>query len=575
MKKALQLTCKSCGIQFIYGIKQQEQDDTRHRKPPFLCHRCWVQWRDAQQARIEAEENEKERKKKEAEWQENQRIFEEKLKHWKTVPFDSLHTDERKTLFIIGNGFDLMHGVRSSYYSFRDSMGKSNPVREALESYFDVPDLWANLEDSLAHFDLNRMCNGYVMDTQLDIAEAYEEDAGVAEYFMAVERAVEPLQVIAVELPKKFQAWIDTLEVGTDERPLSHMFGNGAGRVLCFNYTEFPETLYHIQSANICYIHGCRKRVKKKSRERLILGHLPGLSDGAYEVEEGHIWKRNPRNRAMLQAAQDQAIQLAAEYDKMLTKRCSNIIRDKKAFFESLTDIQSIVVVGHSLSKVDWDYFSEVKKSVNKAESVKWYIGCHGLGGLNNLEELCVAGIVPRDSVIVFRTDGIRVKLNTRPQDMKTGSTKPDAKNRCLAVSADHAIVASAKGNIFSMKNGSAELLRLELHGSPSKAVFISNEKRLLLSVRGLNPAVYLFAAGTDGWHLVNELCPPGERAEVLNRRLRFVYVDDCKLSFVYNNRLCQYDLETGTLQKNIAARGMRLRRFEGEDIFSKIRPYT
>ena len=227
MKQAVQLPCESCGIQFIYGIKQQEQDNALRRKPPSLCHQCWVKWRDLQHARIEAEEKEKERKKKEAEWQENQRIFEDKLKDWKIVPLDSIHTDERNTLFIIGNGFDLMHGVRSSYYSFRDSMGKSNPVREALEDYFDVPDLWANLEDSLAHFDLNRMCNGYVMDAQLDIAEAYEEDAGAEEYFMAVEWAVEPLRVIALKLPKKFQAWIDTLEIGTAGRPLSHLFGNG------------------------------------------------------------------------------------------------------------------------------------------------------------------------------------------------------------------------------------------------------------------------------------------------------------------------------------------------------------
>ncbi|NMA64692.1 MAG: hypothetical protein GX957_00415, partial [Clostridiaceae bacterium] len=28
-----------------------------------------------------------------------------------------------KSLFIIGNGFDLMHGVKSSYYSFRDTLG--------------------------------------------------------------------------------------------------------------------------------------------------------------------------------------------------------------------------------------------------------------------------------------------------------------------------------------------------------------------------------------------------------------------------------------------------------------------
>lgn len=575
MKKAVLLTCKNCGVQFLYGIKQQEQDNTRHRKPPSLCHRCWGEWRDAKQARIEEEKNEKERKKKDAEWRENQRIFEEKLKNWKTMPLDSIHTDERKTLFIIGNGFDLMHGVRSSYYSFRDSMGKSNPVREALEDYFDVPDLWANLEDSLAHFDLNRMCNGYVMDAQLDIAEAYEEDAGAAEYFMAVEWAVEPLRVIAVELPNKFRAWIDTLEIGTDDRPLSHMFGNGAERVLCFNYTEFPETLYHIQPANICYIHGCRKKVKNKPRERLILGHLPGLSDGAYEVEEGRVWKRNPYNRAMVQTAQNHAIQLAAEYDKDLTKKCSDIICVKKAFFESLTDIQSIIVVGHSLSKVDWDYFSEVKQSVDKDENVKWYIGCHGLGDLKNLEELCAAGIVSRDSVIVFRTDGIRVKRNRALEEPRARSAKPKAKKRCLAVSADHAIVASANGNIFSIKSGSAELLRLELQGPPSKAVFISDEKRLLLSVRGLAPAVYLFGADADGWHLVNELCPPGEHTEILNRRLRFVFVDDCNLSFVYNNRLYQYDLETGTLQKNIAERGMCLRHFDGEDIFSKIRPYT
>ena len=314
--------------------------------------------------------------------------------------------------------------------------------------------------------------------------------------------------------------------------------------------------------------------MKNKPRERLILGHLPGLSNGAYEVEEGHVWKRNPYNRAMVQTAQNHAIQLAAEYDKDLTKKCSDIIRGKKAFFESLTNIQSVIVVGHSLSKVDWDYFYKVKHSVDKDENIKWYFGCYGLGDLNNLEELCAAGIVPRDSVIVFRTDGIRVKLNTRPQDMKMRPAKPGAKNRRLAVSADHAIVASAKGSIFSIKSGSEELLKLELPGSPSKAVFISNEKRLLLSVRGLDPAVYLFG-DAGGWHFVNELYTPGERAEVLNRRLRFVYVDDCKLSFVYNNRLFQYDLETGTLQKNISERGMRFRHFEGEDIFSKIRPYT
>jgi hypothetical protein len=62
-------------------------------------------------------------------------------------------TDPNATLYIIGNGFDIMHGVKSSYYSFRDSMGRHNELRTALELYIRKEDLWADFEESLAHLD--------------------------------------------------------------------------------------------------------------------------------------------------------------------------------------------------------------------------------------------------------------------------------------------------------------------------------------------------------------------------------------------------------------------------------------
>ena len=44
-----------------------------------------------------------------------------------------------ETLYIIGNGFDLMHGVKSSYYNFRDFLKKRNPeLKVQLESYIGV-----------------------------------------------------------------------------------------------------------------------------------------------------------------------------------------------------------------------------------------------------------------------------------------------------------------------------------------------------------------------------------------------------------------------------------------------------
>ena len=102
------------------------------------------------------------------------------------------------------------------------------------------------------------------------------------------------------------------------------------------------------------------------------------------------------------------------------------------------------------------------------------------------------------------------------------------------------------------------------------KAVFISNEKRLFLRLYGINSALYLFSCDDSGWSFVNEICPPGEY-RLFNQRLKYIYVDDCNINFVYNNRLYQYDLNTGDFKKNVAGRNMRFRHFEGEDILPKI----
>ncbi len=61
--------------------------------------------------------------------------------------------DSNTTLYIIGNGFDMMHGVPSSYYNFRDTIGKNNMLRITLESYIRKDDVWGDFEDSLAYLD--------------------------------------------------------------------------------------------------------------------------------------------------------------------------------------------------------------------------------------------------------------------------------------------------------------------------------------------------------------------------------------------------------------------------------------
>ncbi len=58
-----------------------------------------------------------------------------------TLPFKQIKAveiqllDSNTSLFIIGNGFDIMHGVPSSYYNFRDFIGRNIILRFTLDAY--------------------------------------------------------------------------------------------------------------------------------------------------------------------------------------------------------------------------------------------------------------------------------------------------------------------------------------------------------------------------------------------------------------------------------------------------------
>ena len=171
------------------------------------------------------------------------------------------------SLYVIGNGFDMLHGVRSSYYDFSRTLGKRSSVRFYLEKYLKVDDLWADFEGALGKINIEAMCQPYIIDNFLDINGAYDEDAGAAEIYMSAEMAVEPILSMSTELMDRFRKWIGSLHTNTNDRPLCNVIKDG--KVLNFNYTEFVEDLYGVDAGNICYIHGCRKKTGR-GRQRLI-----------------------------------------------------------------------------------------------------------------------------------------------------------------------------------------------------------------------------------------------------------------------------------------------------------------
>lgn len=200
------------------------------------------------------------------------------------LPLEEVAPDsEDKVLYVIGNGFDLMHGVRSSDYDFGRTLGNWSHIRFTLANYLQVDDLWVDFEGALAKLNVEAMSQTYILDNLLDAMGAYDEDEPAADFFAAAEMAASPATELPGELDGSFTKWIDTLHVRTDDRPLKGSIRDG--RFLNFNYTEFIEDIYGVLRKDVCYIHGCRRKKRGHRREKLILGHQPEASDPQFDFE--------------------------------------------------------------------------------------------------------------------------------------------------------------------------------------------------------------------------------------------------------------------------------------------------
>lgn len=561
IRAAQELICIDCGKRFIFGRYEQEHFIRMGWSMLKRCPSC----RKEAQARREkaAEQIESEawqRKKAEA-----QKEFDILLKSWPVIPVDEIQPKNDHALYIIGNGFDLMHGVKSSYYDFRDSLGKHNLLRETLENYLTSDDIWADFENALAHFNIPAMGSQHMVDNWLDWTDAYKDDAGAAEYFMAIEAAATPIQIVAQELPRCFRIWVESLSVGTKDRPLQKLFRNG--KVLCFNYTEFVETLYGIPEQHVCYIHGCRRKIKYRPNDRLILGHIPGVIEDAFNFDDdSHLRIKGPYKQAMSQIAQNQVLQLIADYDAELTKNCREIITAHASFFSELNEIENIVVIGHSFSPVDWDYFAEVAANLSNRKNTHWYFGCHSLRDLKNLEQMLKKLNIETTNISVFRTDEIHVTSMPDEKAKSLTGNLPNEKTQCISPDSKWAV--KTMSNWLSIVDQEQQTTDYEIQFSSgiSNAFFFPSGDYLAIIIRVADPGVYLFHLEDGHWNFVNEL-ESIQNQSVLNPRLRHIYLTDQALTFVYNSRVRKYSLSDGSLIANWARRNAGNYSYEGKDI--------
>lgn len=281
-------------------------------------------------------------------------------------------------VFIIGNGFDKGHGLKTGYLDFRTYL--ENLYRDFLyafeEHYYIYPRadedakkklLWNELESNLANIDEDVIIEQAVsIDMDLESGDVGIEDT-LYYYFTDEYKYIRLLE-------KYLKQWVRTMRIRDINRPTTLITDVADATFITFNYTSVLETVYKIGEGKIIHIHG-------SLRERdgaPILGHGNKLKIKNIKEKRQIAEKEfNEKEISICKVVEDYYLQTHKDIIKYMHKL--SILKNK--------DINEIIVIGHSLAGVDMPYFTNIDLFTNKKANwiVYYYSASESQKMFNNL----------------------------------------------------------------------------------------------------------------------------------------------------------------------------------------------
>ncbi len=253
-------------------------------------------------------------------------------------------------MYVIGNGFDLWHGLPTSYAHFYGYALDRLEERERFYWFKKGQRPWNDFENDLGTFDWAEFYDAYnhlevgFENLRMSYVAALEDE-------MAQQRH---LHVAAIR--ECFVEWVNTIDVSLVWPKMNFPLGS---RFLSFNYTSTLQKVYRIEEDQILHLHG-----KAESYDDLVFGHGENVEEEAMYDEDGE-----PTHTPFSDA------EASAKYPFYAFRKPVEEIMDKNSkFFDSLSGVNQIFVIGHSLNKVDMAYFSKINAI---AQSASWTVACY------------------------------------------------------------------------------------------------------------------------------------------------------------------------------------------------------
>ncbi|MCC3866900.1 bacteriophage abortive infection AbiH family protein [Terrisporobacter mayombei] len=277
-------------------------------------------------------------------------------------------------LFILGNGFDLNHNLKTKYEDFREYLLERYPGVDETPLYciegsmlpdgnleYDEKEVaififnlisqaegydneWNDIEISLGKLDFGMLLEDMV-------EKQYDKDGDLdwSEMDFLYEIASSDFYKPTLKIKELLSDWIETIDVKNSKpnQKFKNLIDSKQDLFLNFNYTKTLEVVYKIN--NVFHIHGIQGA-------DIVVGHneeYDALED-EYTSAEGNFIKIH----------------------NALRKDTSEIINKSKVFFNNLSHITEIYSHGFSFSEVDLPYIQEICRRIDTTNLI-WYLSSY------------------------------------------------------------------------------------------------------------------------------------------------------------------------------------------------------
>lgn len=271
-------------------------------------------------------------------------------------------------LFVIGNGFDRGHDIPCLYSDFYNYLNENrDDILEIMEKFYSIEkdsDLWSDFEKSLEK-DINYDSLSEIIgeNTPNLASDDFHKELSDAQIYVEQE-----CDELLENIRSGFEEWIESLDVLQVSKKYKL---DMSAYFITFNYTDVLERIYKIPVSNILHIHN-------KVGEELIFGHGKKSEDfdvkeALYGDENAYLSKDEYGNIESSEIGHERFAEdeVRAFYDKM-RKHTEEVIQNNSDFFNNLSTIEEVFVLGHSYNEIDLPYFRKIAESIN--DNAKWVL---------------------------------------------------------------------------------------------------------------------------------------------------------------------------------------------------------